>query len=190
MLDDRYWDNRYVEKHTPWDMGGPSPALTGYLKNQDRNSRILIPGAGRAWEAEWLIKEGFQSVSVLDYSMNAIEEAKSRFPKTNQVQWIQGDFFEHHQEYDLIVEQTFFCALDPGLRIAYAQHMKKLLKKGGILFGVLFNFPLSEAGPPFGGSKKEYLELFGKHFEIAKLEPCYNSIKPRAGREFFIELIA
>lgn len=189
MLDQQYWESRYLEGSTPWDMGGPAPALTHYLEDVNPEASILIPGAGRAWEAHWLFAKDFKNIHVIDLSKEALELAKALREKTS-INWIEGDFFEHQGQYDYIVEQTFFCALDPKLRKDYAQHMKQLLKPGGRLFGVLFNFPLSEQGPPFGGSEDEYRHLFQGDFEIKHLEPCYNSIKPRAGREFFLELIA
>jgi thiopurine S-methyltransferase len=51
---------------------------------------------------------------------------------------------------------------------------------------VLFDFPLSTEGPPFGGSREEYLQRFSPFFELKLLEKCYNSIAPRMGRELFI----
>lgn len=189
-LDQSYWQERYLSADTPWDMGKASPPLITYLEEQDRKSKILIPGAGRAWEAEWLVEQGFEQVEIIDLSSQALEEAQSRLKGAEKLKWINGDFFELQESYELIAEQTFFCALKPQLRVAYAQKMKSLLKPGGRLFGVLFNFPLSEAGPPYGGSPEEYRALFEPHFEIKHLEPCFNSIKPRRGREVFIELIA
>lgn len=189
-LNDKYWEKRYLEHRTPWDIGSSAPALTEYLEQQSRELKILIPGAGRAYEAEWLVKNGFKDVSVIDLSAQAIKEAKDRFKESDTVKWFVQDFFEHEGQYDLIIEQTFFCALNPELRDAYVAKMKALLNKGGRLMGVLFNFPLSESGPPFGGSEKEYRRRFEAEFEILTLAPAYNSIKPRAGREIFIELKA
>ena len=70
--------------------------------------------------------------------------------------------------------------------------MKKaadLLAENGRIVGVLFDRNFEKQGPPFGGTKDEYLKLFEKHFEIKTMEKCYNSIPPRAGSEVFIELI-
>ncbi|MDX1334071.1 MAG: SAM-dependent methyltransferase, partial [Robiginitalea sp.] len=96
------------------------------------------------------------------------------------------DFFEFNEgPFDLVLEHTFFCALPPDLRPQYAEKMAGLLKKGGKLAGLLFDFPLTEEGPPFGGSREEYLRLFEPFFEIRILEEARNSIPPRAGRELF-----
>jgi thiopurine S-methyltransferase len=65
--------------------------------------------------------------------------------------------------------------------------MADLLKENGKLVGVLFNRNF-EAGPPFGGSKEEYISLFRQKFNVKVMEDCYNSIVPRAGRELFMIL--
>lgn len=86
---------------------------------------------------------------------------------------------------DLIVEQTFFCALEPALRKKYVQKTHTLLKEKGKLIGLLFQFPLTTKGPPFGGSKTEYENLFKNDFSIKILETAHNSIKPRQNNELF-----
>jgi hypothetical protein len=84
--------------------------------------------------------------------------------------------------------KRFFCAIDPQLRKQYVEKLASLLSPKGRMAGVLFDFPL-DAGPPFGGSKEEYLTLFQKYFSVRKMEPCRNSIAPRAGRELFVEFV-
>lgn len=88
-------------------------------------------------------------------------------------------------KFDLIIEQTFFCALEPSLRKKYASKIATLLNNNGKIAGLLFNFPLTEVGPPFGGLTEEYKKLFSNKFKIKTLEKAYNSIKPRADKELF-----
>ena len=99
---------------------------------------------------------------------------------------MRDDFFNHSHKYDCIVEQTFFCSLHPDQRKHYAQKMLELLNPNGKIIGLLFNFPLTKNGPPYGGSKSEYIETFSKSFKIHTLKTSYNSIKPRMGRELFL----
>jgi hypothetical protein len=88
-----------------------------------------------------------------------------------------------------MVEQTFFCAINPTLRKDYAEHAAKILKPGGKLIGLLFDDELTANHPPYGGCKEEYLTYFKPYFEIKTMETAYNSIKPRANRELFINLV-
>lgn len=168
-------------------MGGVSPPLKAYADQlSSKDTRILIPGAGNAYEAEYLFSQGFDGVHVLDIAAPPLQNLQDRCAGFPQDQMIQGDFFAHRGQYDLILEQTFFCALDPDLRQAYAAKVHELLAPGGKLVGLLFDFPLEQSVPPFGGSDQEYRNTFSGLFDIKVLERCYNSIKPRAGRELFI----
>ena len=179
-----YWSNRYQMNDTGWDIGYGSTPLVEYLQTiTDKQLAVLIPGCGNAYEAEWLLQNGFTNVTVLDISPVLTAALKERF-KNQPINIITGNFFEHKGQYDLILEQTFFCAIDPALRSSYVTKMHELLKPGGKLVGVLFNRSF-EGGPPFGGSKEEYELLFSKHLHIKKMGLCYNAIPPRQGAELF-----
>ena len=154
-----------------------------------KNASILIPGCGNAYEAMSLVEMGFQQIVLLDISEQAVSRLGERFGAMPEVKLVCDDFFTHKGAYDLIIEQTFFCALDPSLRSAYVRKADSLLKEGGRLMGLLFDRDFEAAGPPFGGHKEEYLTLFSPHFHIHKMDPCYNSIPPRAGYELFINLL-
>ena len=103
--------------------------------------------------------------------------------------FIHGDFFNFTGSYDLILEQTFFSALRPEMRPEYAEKMLSLLSPGGRLVGVLFNIPLNETHPPFGGDEEEYRSYFNGKFNFKTFATCYNSIPPRTANELFINLI-
>lgn len=189
QLNDTYWSNRYQNQQTGWDIGTASEPIKEYIQQyNNKNTRILIPGCGNAYEAKFLIDEGFQNITLIDISKVLVEELQGQLAAySQQVQIIHGDFFEHVGEYDLIIEQTFFCAIDPVLRKRYAEKMHELLVPNGKLVGVLFNRNF-EGGPPFGGTREEYLITFSPYFEIKKMDNCYNSIKPRANTELFINM--
>lgn len=186
-LNKTFWETKYAQQDTGWDTGGITEPLKTYIDGlENKNLSILIPGAGNSYEAEYLYQNGFKNGDVIDLASQPLINLKTREPNFPDENLIQGDFFELNNTYDLILEQTFFCALDPVLRPAYAKKMSELLNPQGKLVGVLFDFALSENGPPFGGSREEYLHYFEPYFTIKKLEKCYNSIKPRMGNELFI----
>ncbi|OWY21427.1 methyltransferase domain-containing protein [Sphingobacteriales bacterium UPWRP_1] len=182
-----YWQKRYEENSTGWDIGGVSTPLKTYFDQlNNKNLRILIPGCGNAYEAAYLVENGFTNVFLLDWAMAPLNHFKRQYPAFPEEQLICANFFEHTGQYDLIVEQTFFCALNPALRPTYAKHVYQLLKTNGKLVGLLFNLPLNTDKPPFGGNKTEYLAYFEPWFRILVMDLCTNSIAPRAGNELFI----
>lgn len=183
FLSPEYWESRYKEQQTGWDFGKPSTPLANFIDGiANKNASILIPGCGNSYEAEYLVEQGFSNITVIDIAASPVEQLQQRIG--NKARVLLQDFFEHHGQYDYILEQTFFCALHPSLRRAYVSKMKELLAEHGKLVGVLFNRQF-EINPPFGGSKKEYEELFATELQITKMEECFNSIPPRSGTELF-----
>lgn len=185
-LQKQYWDSKYNIDDIGWDLGSVSPPIRDYANQLvAKDLKILIPGAGNSYEAEYLFKKGFSDVTVLDISKQPLINLKSRIPEFPDQKLIYADFWEHSSKYDLILEQTFFCAIHPDLRVEYVKKMHGLLRSGGKLAGLLFQFELTEQGPPFGGSKLEYESLFKELFRIKVLETSYNSVKPRMENELF-----
>lgn len=190
QLNSEFWDNRYKTNETGWNIGEPSSPLKSYIDQlENKEVSILIPGCGNAYEAEYLHNKGFKNVTVIDYAETAVKQFKNRvttFPEQNV---ICDNFFNLKGQFDLVLEQTFFCALNPELRDNYVKQMHALLKPNGKLVGVMFNELFQNEQPPFGGSVSEYIKRFSPFFDLAILEPCYNSIESRKDREVFIKFI-
>lgn len=189
LLDEKFWSERYELGLIGWDIGSPSLPLVQYLDQiENKSIRMLIPGAGNAYEANYAFRTGFSDVHVLDIAVEPLNQFRLKYPDFPNENLHHQNFFNHISSYDLILEQTFFCALDPSLREIYSQKMLELLNPGGKLVGVLFNRNFDSQGPPFGGSREEYLDYFAGKFEIETFDKCYNSIPARSGSELFIKL--
>ena len=186
-LDKNYWETRYLISDTGWDLGKVSPPIKRYIDTlENKNARILIPGCGNTYEAEYLLLQGFTNITVIDIAPTLVKNLRDKFENHGSISVLLGDFFEHHGEYDLIIEQTFFCALPPDFRENYVAKMHKLLSNDGILAGLLFDKTF-EVGPPFGGSKSEYESLFSTTFHFINFDISEHSIPKRASSELFIE---
>lgn len=188
ILDANYWNERYLNQQTGWDIGFASTPLVAYAEQiQDKNIEILIPGCGNAYEAIFLAEKGFKHITVLDIAPKLVEVLQEKCKNYPQIRVLHQDFFLHQGFYDLILEQTFFCAISPTLRGDYAKKMHELLKESGKLVGLLFNRNF-DSSPPFGGNIEEYRDYFKPYFTEKVFEKCYNSIAPRADSEIFMIL--
>ena len=184
-----FWDTQYREGNTGWDIGRVSTPLKEYFDQlTDKSVSILIPGAGNGYEAEYLNKLGFTDVTVVDISPTVITQFKERIANFPGNKIIDTDFFELTGQFDLIIEQTFFCAIVPSLRSEYAKKVAGLLKPTGKLAGLMFDAPLNTDHPPYGGSCEEYKAYFTPFFNVDIMDSSYNSIESRIGKEVFVKM--
>jgi SAM-dependent methyltransferase len=171
ILGEDYWTLRYQHNTIGWDVGEVTKPFKQYLDQIDNYwLKILVPGAGNGYEAQYALNRGFLNTNILDISsfpLTNFQLKNQNFPK-NQIHHV--DFFEHQGGYDLILEQTFFCALPPNSRKDYVKKMTELLNPGGKVVGLLFNRHFENPGPPFGGDSEAYRKLFEQEFNILKME--------------------
>lgn len=186
-LNKDFWEDKYRNGDLKWDIGYISTPLKAYIDQlENKEIKILVPGAGNGYEVIYLHQSGFNNVFVVDLAEQPLEHIARACPNFPKERMIQADFFDlENIKFDLVLEQTFFCALPPDQRNAYVKKMSDLLHQGGKIAGLFFDFPLTETGPPFGGSKEEYEALFSPFFKISILERAYNSIQPRKDKELF-----
>lgn len=189
-----FWQQRYEQDSIGWDMGEVSPPLKAYinqLPESAKNQAVLVPGAGNAYEVGYLHEQGFTNVTLVDFAMAPIEAFVKRYPDFPTEHLICADFFAlsaEQYQFDWVLEQTFFCAINPSRRDEYVEQMAALLKPKGKLVGLLFDKEFGREEPPFGGTKAEYQQRFEANFEIDIIEPSYNSHPARQGSELFIKM--
>lgn len=189
-LDANFWNTHWRNGQTGWDIGYASTPIANYLEQYaDKDAAVLIPGCGNAYEAACLVDLDFTNITLMDIAEVPVMHLREKFSRQQQVKVLCEDFFQHTGSYDLIIEQTFFCAQVLERRIDYVRQMASLLKPGGKLVGLLFGIDFPMEGPPFGGNIAEYQKLFEPEFNIGTISPCYNSIPPRAGTELFIKFV-
>lgn len=197
------WNERYVTDHTPWDLGSVAPPFVALMKEERFPSgKLLVPGCGRGYEAIYFARHGF-AVTACDFSQQACAEMQAMADRAEVPLQVEcGDFFNLPQRYagafDYMLEQTFFCAIPPEKRPDYVKAAAHLLKPGGRLFGVFFQFDdehagregaEAEEGPPFGTSMDELRHLFRPMFRIDALEWCDSSHPRRTNEELWAEFV-
>ena len=69
-LNSEFWNKRYLDKETGWDIGYVSTPIKEYFKQvKNKELKILIPGGGNSYEAEFLFNKGFTNTFLLDLSL-------------------------------------------------------------------------------------------------------------------------
>jgi SAM-dependent methyltransferase len=186
--DSSYWEQRYQEKTTRWDLGQAAPAFVSLLNSQETLTpgRTAVLGCGRGYDALLFAEHGFEVVG-FDFAPSAIAEATSLVQAAGSTaKFLQRDIFdlatEFPQDFDYVVEHTCFCAIPLERRPEYVQLVRSLLRPKGELIALFFthNRP---GGPPFGSTPTEIVQYFEADFEILSLESVANSVPSRQGEE-------
>jgi methyl halide transferase len=183
-----YWEDRYQQGTTRWDLGQPAPPFVSWLSAQPAplKGRAIALGCGRGYEALLFAAHGLQVVGV-DFAPSAVATAQALAEQQGlSAQFIQRDIFELLPEFassfDYVIEHTCFCAIDPAQRPAYVQLVRQLLQPGGEVLALFFTHT-RPGGPPFGSTTEEIRQLFAADFQILELVPAHNSVPERQGEE-------
>ena len=189
--------------HRSFDARRAAPAFVRALEAgrvAAAGRRALVPGAGRGYDLELLVRNGAASVTGLEISPSAVAAASAYLDGALQEEEgarakaavVEADFFAYAptgadaEGFDLVYDYTFFCALEPGQRDAWAARMGRLVKPGGNLVTLMFPLDGDRAGgPPFSVSKADYLDRLEPLFAVEAVEdvPAAASHPERGGRE-------
>lgn len=183
-----FWDHRYATGRTNWDIGQPAPPLVSYARRLSKRGRLACLGCGRGHDALFFAELGWQ-VTGFDFSEVALRAAREQAASRGVcIDFQRCDLFTLDRDYrgvfDVVVEHTCFCAIDPDRRDEYVHIVREILKPGGLFIG-LFYAILPEEGPPFPTSVVELRQRFAEGFQEQVLFVPENSIPERAGRELF-----
>lgn len=184
-----FWDSLYRKQETGWDIARPAPPLVSLL------SRLSLPpcdvvvlGCGRGHEVAHLAACGHRATGV-DFATSAVLAARDALEAADHgAEVLEADVFDlahtHRGSFDLAVEHTCFCAIDPCRRQEYVQVIHEILRPGGRLAALFYENPSAPQGPPpFPASRSEIVDLFSPVFAIESLEVPLDSIERRAGKE-------
>ena len=202
-INKQFWEEKYLNKNTPWDIGQAAPAFVKYFsrrgllqKAPTELKKIAVLGCGRGYDTFYPGEKdhNFQ-VYGFDFSPSAIVFCKKlkEKKKLKNIHFKQTDFFKLKSNkkwkgfFDIVLEHTCLAAIDPKKRKDYFQLVNYLLKPKGKLIGLFIFRPIKMGGPPFGITQREIRKLTKNNFvEIEKLHrvKCLHSNNIKKGDEY------
>lgn len=191
-----YWSARYRRGDTPWDLGQETPAFVALLKRFDfpkpidgYRPRVAVPGCGYGHDALLFAEHGYQ-VTAIDFAPEPLEYLRSMARLRGvELEILCADVFTlsttHRACFDVVLEYTCYCAIDPRRRQEYAHVIAAILKPKGILAGLFFPLDdIERTQPPFTVHESEIREQFGAAgLVLISSEVPLESHPARAGRE-------
>lgn len=185
-LSGRFWEERYREGNTGWDLGQAFPGIAAVPPwIPPGPGLVLVPGCGLGHDADWLAGQGFQ-VEGVDISTTAIARAREVHGGGNpgfRVGDVTSSTFLRPGDYRFVFEHTCLCALHPSRWEPYVANLRAALRPGGRVFAVLFTGLENDDPPPFPIPGGEVLRLFAGWQRLAGPEAPLASVERRKGRE-------
>ena len=160
-----------------------SRALRSFLKRTRTSGDVLIPGCGTDHEVLRAFQSTGFNVTAIDFSTVAVAQMKNTLGDFDG-KIIFGDFFKFDfgNQFDLIYERTFLCALHPRRWPQYAKRVGQLLRPRGKLVGIFF-YGKEPEPPPYPLSAVRAAEIFGKYFRLVRDVRITDSVPMFAGME-------
>lgn len=197
-----YWDDAYREERDGWDMGTPTPVFADILKRHGMDftgmgaadfarhghePRVLIPCSGRGYDALLFAEHGW-NVTAVDFAVEPMQWLRTESERSKlDVEILQEDMFtlgrSHPGAYDLLVEYTCVCAIDPARREEFVQFCAAVLRPGGCVMALLFPVDGRPGGPPFAIDVEEFKRQMSVAFDCVHESTPETSVTPRLGRE-------
>ncbi|MBW4664291.1 MAG: methyltransferase domain-containing protein [Chroococcus sp. CMT-3BRIN-NPC107] len=195
VANSQYWENRYQEGKTGWDLGQAAPPFVGLLDSPTAptTGKIAVLGAGSGYDALLFAQRGFEVIG-FDFAPSAIASA-SKLAQSRGIaaQFLQRNIFDLSAEFphyfDYVLEHTCFCAIEMRDRSSYVKLVKSLLKPQGELIALFWAHNLP-GGPPFGTTTAEICQYFESDFETNNLVLAKNSVPQRQAQEYLGRFIA
>ena len=179
MTRKEHWEKVYQTKEfseVSWYQATPTESIAFLEAAQlPRNAKIIDIGGGESLFVNYLLSAGYENITVLDISENAIEKKKTELKEDAvKITWIVSDIadFQPIQKYDFWHDRATFHFLTEKKEInKYLKTIKKYVNQQGILMVGTF----SETGPTkcSGLAIKQYSETtlserIGKFFNKIK----------------------
>lgn len=185
----QFWSELYTNNQGKWELEAPAPALKEMLPRMKwPKSRVLVLGCGSGNDAAYFAEKG-HVVTAVDFSEQALDQARKKYGHFDNINWIQADVFklpkEFDQSFDIVFEHTCYCAINPDQRSQLVKKWLQCLVPGGHLLGVFFvnDKPM---GPPYGGLEWEVRERLKKNFQFNFWGRWRDSVTNREGSELFV----
>lgn len=174
-MEHQFWHQAWEEGRIGFHRNEVHPQLVQGLSiiNPEVGSKVMVPLCGKSLDLLWLQDNGF-NVTGVELCPKAIEE----FFKDNNLKpeeigngvyqlpslnLVVGDYlaYKGQEEFDFLYDRAALVALPPKMRIDYAKHSLSLLKKGGKLLLVAFEYDQEKVpGPPHCVLKEEIERIY------------------------------
>ena len=188
-----HWEKIYLEKspqEVSWTQDEPKTSIEFFNDFKlSKTSPIIDIGGGESKFVDYLLEEGYQNISVLDISENAIKRAKDRLgKKSKNIEWIVCDIndFNPKKKYALWHDRAVFHFLTSDIDINRYVENVKLYAENFIIGAFSTSGPKKCSGLDITQYDKSLLSKLFEEFMAFKKVEHINHITPFKTTQNFI----
>ena len=188
-----HWEKIYSEKspqEVSWTQEIPETSIEFFNEFKlSKTSPIIDIGGGESKFVDYLLEEGYQNISVLDISENAIKRAKDRLgKKSKNIEWIVCDIndFNPKKKYALWHDRAVFHFLTSDIDINRYVENVKLYAENFIIGSFSTSGPKKCSGLDITQYDKSLLSKLFEEFMAFKKVEYINHITPFETTQNFI----
>jgi len=188
-MNKRYWTSKWEKNDTAFHLNVVNPLLEKYWPklNIEKNANVLVPLCGKSLDLKWLSNCGHRVIGVelseiackdffvennLPFDIQKRENFTCFY--NHQIELYCGDFFELSKNIlptiNAVYDRAALIAFPIEMREKYAVHLIQLMENYSLILLIVYESSDFVNGPPFSVSFNDVKQLYGKSFEIKKLE--------------------
>ena len=173
----KHWDSVYKTKEpnqVSWTQENPKTSLDFiHSFGLTKTAKIIDIGGGDSTLVDYLLEEGFENITVLDISAEALNKAKKRLgDKAHKINWVVSDIAEYKPDtiFDIWHDRATFHFLTTSEQVAKYMETARSSVSGFMTIGTF-----SDNGPEkcSGLKVKQYKE----ETLTAELQNGFNKIR-------------
>jgi thiopurine S-methyltransferase len=208
-MEHSYWQEIWDTQNIRFHRSEANAFLVKHAETLKPFRRVYVPLCGKSLDLVQLAQQG-HTVFGTELAQTAIEQFFTERSLTRTTSalgpytvhcdpehtytLLQGDAFALMPEHlggqvDAIYDRASLVALDPKTREAFVQSLLRVLRPGGVLFLVTFDYDQAKAdGPPWAVSPAQVEELFSPFATIEHVESRSDAVSPSMAQKGVAEI--
>jgi thiopurine S-methyltransferase len=204
------WAERWQSGQIAFHQGVPNTLLVEHHARIAGDRRVYVPLCGKAVDLVWLRDQGHDvsGAELVPLAIQQLFEEQKLLPTTTtrgsfrvhitpRLAILEGDALQVDVDVlgavDAVYDRAALVALDPPIREAYVESLMRVLRPGGHVLLLTFDYDQSKmAGPPWAVSVDEVHRLFGATCTIELLGSRHEPPGPKlvaAGVDDVVEAV-
>ena len=195
-----FWAERWQAGQTAFHQGKPNPLLVEHHHHLAGHRRVYVPLCGKAVDLVWLRDHGHDVTGseLVPLAVRQLFEEQRLVPTTTtrgafrlhitpRLAVLEGDALQVDVDVvgavDAVYDRAALVALDPPVREAYVDSLLRVLRPGGLILLITFDYDQRKLeGPPWSVDVDQVTRLFGAACVIEQL-----GARPEAPGPRFVE---